>query len=210
LQLEVAQHGAQDDIDLELGEGGAEAATDAAAERDPGVGVGLAAEVAVGVEAFAALVETPVFVQRHDPGDDPRPGGQPPLPHLERLHHVAAGGADHRPHPQHLVGGGEPQLVLLPLGLGLQPPQDLRVAAQPLDRPGERRRGRLVAGDQQGQQLVGGLAVVDLFPLLELGAQDQRQDVDPLVELGVGEVAVDQRVNQLPVAGAHPPPAPAG
>ena len=40
VELAAGQHLAQDDPHLELGEGGAEAAADAAAEGDPGVGVG--------------------------------------------------------------------------------------------------------------------------------------------------------------------------
>jgi hypothetical protein len=44
----------------------------------------------------------------------------------------------------------------------------------------------------------------------ELGAQHHREDVDPLVEAGVGEVVVDDLVDQPAVVGVHPPPAVAG
>ena len=50
VQLAAAEHLAQDDPHLELGEGGAEAAADAAAEGDPGVGVGPCLEEALGPE----------------------------------------------------------------------------------------------------------------------------------------------------------------
>ena len=45
---------AEDDPHLELGEGGAEAAADAAAEGDPGVGVRLLLEEALGLEGERA------------------------------------------------------------------------------------------------------------------------------------------------------------
>ena len=45
------------------------------------------------------------------------------------------------------------------LGLLAQPRQRLRVANQALDRPGERARGGLVTGHEQGHQLVAQLLV---------------------------------------------------
>ena len=59
---------AQDDLHLELGEGGAEAAADAAAEGDPGVGAGRVVEEALGQEAVRLRVDRRVAVDEVDAG----------------------------------------------------------------------------------------------------------------------------------------------
>src|SRR5262249_21975283 len=56
-ELELAEHRAEHDVHLEQGERRPDASADAAAERDPRVRVGLAADVAVRVEARRVLVE---------------------------------------------------------------------------------------------------------------------------------------------------------
>ena len=53
-----------------------------------------------------------------------------------------------------------------------------------------------MAGDEQGEELVGDVGVVDLAAVVELRPQHHREDVDPLVEARVGEVVVDQLVDQ--------------
>src|SRR3712207_7737096 len=62
-----------------------------------------------------------------------------------------------RPRALALEDRRDPQLVLVAGGLVLQALEDERVTAQPLDRPGQLRRGRLVTGGEQREQLVGDL-----------------------------------------------------
>ena len=65
-QVAAGQHLAQDDPHLELGEGGADAAADAAAEGDPGVGVRAVLEEALGAEGEGLGVEVGAGVGEPD------------------------------------------------------------------------------------------------------------------------------------------------
>ena len=65
----------EDDRHLELGEGGAEAAADAAAEGDPGVGAGRVVEEALGEEAVRFGVDLGVAVDQVDAGRRGDAGG---------------------------------------------------------------------------------------------------------------------------------------
>ena len=91
---------------------------------------------------------------------------------------------DHRPQPQRLLDRRGQVGVLPGRDLGAQPRQLVGVADQPLDRPGERRRRRLVAGDQQGEQLVVDLGVAHRRAVLVAGGDQQREDVVALLEVG--------------------------
>ena len=80
---------AEDDLHLELGEGGAEAAADAAAEGDPGVGAGRVVEEALGQEALRFRVDLGVAVDQVDAGRDRDAGRQLVAAELDRLGQLA-------------------------------------------------------------------------------------------------------------------------
>ena len=60
----------------------------------------------------------------------------------------------------------------------------LRVADEALPGPGEGVRGRLVAGEHQGEELVAQFFVVERLALLGPRLQQQREDVAALLEVG--------------------------
>ena len=79
----------------------------------------------------------------------------------ERAPRQAAAGERHDRAQAQRLGDRRPQVVLLAgLERVAQAPQRRRVAEQQVEGPGERRRGRLVAGEQQGHQLVAQVGVV--------------------------------------------------
>src|SRR4051795_327596 len=98
--LVAADQLAEDDGHLELGEGGAEAAADAAAEGDPGVGAGRVVEEALGEEPLGFGVDLRVAVDQVDAGDDPGAGRQLVAAELDRLGQLADHDHDHRAQPQ--------------------------------------------------------------------------------------------------------------
>ena len=64
-----------------------------------------------------------------------------------------------------------------PSSLGLQPLEHTGVAGDPLERPGERGGRGLVAGHEQGHQLVAELGVGQPVALLVAGGEQEREDV---------------------------------
>ena len=70
------------------------------------------------------------------------------------------------------------------------------VAREPLERPGERAGGRLVAGGQQRHELVAHLLARRRRAVLVAGGAQHGED-GPVVGLGVDPL-VDQRVEPLP------------
>jgi hypothetical protein len=87
------------------------------------------------------------------------------------------------------------------------------VPAQPLDRPGQRGGGGLVAGGQKRQQFVGDVAIRDRLAVLVSRLQQQRQHIGTRVERRVGprlvNEPVDDRVIAAPVVQEPAPRAPA-
>ena len=99
---------------------------------------------------------------------------------------AAAGDRHHRAQPQRL-GDHRPQVgVVVAAGhlLG-QPLRRRRVAQQQVEAPGERGRCRLVAGEQQGHQLVAQLAVLHRPAVLESRRDQGREDVVALLQIGI-------------------------
>jgi hypothetical protein len=76
LEVEAAGHRLQNHAHLGHRQGGAEAAADAAAEGDPLVGPGLAAEPALGAELEGLRVEVLAVVDEEDAHPDRGVGGE--------------------------------------------------------------------------------------------------------------------------------------
>ena len=93
---------AEDDPHLELGEGSADAAPDAAAERDPGVGVGFALEEALGPELLRVGVDVLAQVDGGDRRHHEAARGQAVAADRRRRSQPAGDVDDHRPRPQRL------------------------------------------------------------------------------------------------------------
>ena len=68
---------------------------------------------------------------------------------------------------------------------------------QQLDRPGHRGRGRLVTGEQQGDELVAQLVVGHRLAVLVARADQHREDVVALGDVRVGAALADQRVERV-------------
>ena len=81
------------------------------------------------------------------------------------------------------------------------------VVKQQIERPREAGRGGLVAGEQQGHQLVAELAITHLRAVLEARGQQQGEDVVAIGEVGAPPVLGDLRVEQVvgPPADVHEP-----
>ena len=113
-----------------------------------------------------------------------------------------SGERDDRAQAQRLGDHGAQVAILVTrIHLGRQTCERRRVAQQQIERPGERRGGRLVAGEQQRDQLVAHLAVAHLAPVLEAGGDEQREDVLALgaggIRLMIGTTLGDLRQQQL-------------
>ena len=108
---------------------------------------------------------------------------------------VAAGEVDHRSGPLHLEDRGLPELAAALVDLLDQLGEDVGMAAQPLERPAQRRRGGLVSRAEQRQQFVGDVLPRHRASVFVSAAQHQRQNVGALVEIRVRLGLVDQRVD---------------
>src|SRR3954452_5062593 len=105
-QLGGLEDDPQHPLHLHFRVAGGEAATDAAAERDPGVGAGLPADEALRKEAAGLLVEALVAVDQVDAGGDDRPRRQLVTAEAHRLQQGADDDRDRRPQPQRLLDHG--------------------------------------------------------------------------------------------------------
>ena len=103
LQLGPLEDRAQHDPHLVFGEGGADAAAHAAAEGDPGVGVGLAVEEALGPELLRLGEEVLAVVQRGDRRQHVGARRQLVAADRERRGQLAGDVDDHRPRAQRLL-----------------------------------------------------------------------------------------------------------
>jgi hypothetical protein len=120
---------------------------------------------------------------------------------LERLEQLAQHQGDDRPQAQRLLDHG------VDVGrVAREALQAAGLAHEALDRPGQRGRGRLVAGRQQGHELVAQLGVGHRLALLVAGEQQHREHVVALGQVGRRAALRDQRV-ELAVDGAQVAPA---
>ena len=83
------------------------------------------------------------------------------------------------------------------LDLGAEPIGDLRVAGEPLERPRERRRGRLLARHQHRDQLVADLAVGHRRAVGAAGLDQEREQVVAEVPRAGGAALLDLAVDEL-------------
>ena len=113
--------------------------------------------------------EVLAVVERGDRGQDEGAGRQLIAPELDRRGQLAGDVDDHRPRPQRLLDRRVEVLVLAGRQRLAQPLQHPRGAQQPLDRPGEPGRGRLVARAEHGDQLVAQLLVAHRAAVLVAG-----------------------------------------
>ena len=111
-------------------------------------------------------------------GATPDAGGKLVAVELERRCQLAHHARDDRPDPERLLDHGVEILVALAgVDLGLQTLELARVPQQQVERPRERRRGRLVPGDEQGDQLVAQLDVGHRPALLVARLEQDREHV---------------------------------
>ena len=153
-QREARRDRREDLAHLERRERGAEAAARAAAERDERVRLRRAVEEALGPERRRVLPQVGAAVRQVDARRDMDARRERPAADLERLQRLAADDRQHGPHAQDLLDHGLQVRVVA----RAHAREDVGVAGQPLERPAERARGRLVAGGQQRDELVADLA----------------------------------------------------
>jgi len=119
----------------------------AAAERDPRVVVrSVVAQEALGAELVRVGVELGRVVHEVDPRGDDRAGGEPVALDLGLLGEHPRDVCRDRPTPERLLDHGVEVRRAALVHLVEQPPEHLRVAEDPLERPRERTGGGLVAG----------------------------------------------------------------
>ena len=161
-----AEHGREDQLDLEHRERHPEAAPDAAAEGQPRVGIGLLADEALGLEALGLRVALRAAVREVDRRAQERPGGHAVGADVERHGRAASHEREDRPLAQRLahhavevrqlVDRREVELAIARdrRELRAQPREDLGMHEHALERPRERGGRRLVACDHERHQLV--------------------------------------------------------
>ncbi len=117
--------------------------------------------------------------------------------HAQLASQAAPGERDHRAQAQRL-GDHRPQVGLLAgVHLGTQAHEGRRVAQKKVEGPGKRRRRGLVAGEQQGHELVAKLRVAHRLAVLEAGRDQQREDVLAACQVRVGAPLGDLGGQQL-------------
>ena len=130
--------------------------------------------------------------------------GQLVAVHLERLGQPAHDQRQHRSQAQRLVRDGVGIGAVLVADLVLEARQHARVANDPLERPGQRGRRRLVAGHEQRHQLVAQFALRHRRSVLVTGSEQHREDVVAPLEVGCRAAPRDLLVECLVHPADHP------
>ena len=193
------------DLHLEQGEAGAEAAADAAAERDPRVGAGRVARGSArggtrrargrgrgggGAGRSTGLMSTPAG------------SSQPPIS-SGAVQVRPTAGMTGRSRSDSLIDGVEVGVVPPPASLGEQPLEHggVRTSRSRVQR--QRGRGGLVAGEQQGHQLVAQLARRSAArPSSSRAASSSERMSSPLAAVGLGAARADLLVDEPVGRGA--------
>jgi hypothetical protein len=147
---------------------------------------------------------TSVMLRSRARSSSQRAGREPVAADVRGRGEPAGDVADHRADPQGLADHGVQIRAAggLALELGQQAVHRPGMADEPLDRPRERGRRGLVAGQQQRHQLVAQRSAVERAALLVAGPEQQRQHVVARRGVGVGAALCDLRVDKL----VHPVP----
>jgi hypothetical protein len=187
LEMRLAQEGRQHQLELVGRERGADAATVSAAEGRKFEGREAALEEALRTEPVGVGVERLVAVQQRGGHVDAERRGELVAGDLERAGEQAGHVGHDRVQAQGLVADRveerEPgdrvglRLVAERVDLGAQALERGRVAVQPIEGPREGDAGGLVAGEQEGLQLVAQLDVAHAGPALVAGREQHGQDV---------------------------------
>ncbi len=129
-----------------MGQGGADTASDAAAEGQPRVGLGVLFEKSLGPELVRLRVEILAQVHERDRRIDLHAGRKLPAGDRARDGERALGRVDHRAEAQGLLDHRVQVGVVVATSCELlaQASEHAGVAQQQLEREGEARRGRLV------------------------------------------------------------------
>jgi hypothetical protein len=126
-------------------------------------------------------------VDEVDAGGNDRPGRQDARAKLKRLLEDAVAHRQGRTQPQDLLDDGiEVGTVhaLLP-DLAAQALISFEVAEEMLEGPGQGRGRRLVAGQQQGHELIAQLSVFESRAFLVACLEEKGEDVSARLELGI-------------------------
>jgi hypothetical protein len=155
-------------------------------EGEPLPGRGLEVEESLGAEPLGLRVERGPPVHEVDRGSDQRTRRQV---EAADLHRVLQHAPDHRDdgleakaflhrrveqrelRDAHRVGAGGRDLVV-------EPSDERAVGEQPPQRPRQRRRGRLVTGDQEGHELIVHFVLAEGSALVVAGVEHHRQHVE--------------------------------
>jgi hypothetical protein len=141
-------------------------------------------------------------MDRRDGGQHERPGGKAPARHLDVAGELAGHVDYHRPDPQRLLDHGIEVLVVVEgVRHALHHP---RRAQEALEGPRQPGGGGLVAGGEQGEQLVAQLDVAHGRAVVVAGGQQQREHVVALVGVLRGAPVRDLGVDQLIDRGERP------
>ena len=128
-EFEFAQQRAQCDVHFHVGEGGADAAPDASAERNPGVGVRVAAEEAVRIERLGVREVLLGLVRQRDAHDHGVMLGNDPLAQPDSFTRHPGSRLDDRTGALHLPDRRLPQFGSPGIGFRCQPGQQPRMPA---------------------------------------------------------------------------------
>ena len=198
-ELRPREYRRDHDLHLELRESGAEAAAHAAAERNPGVGLGRAFEESLGTESLRVRrIQLRVVLHEQDRGGQLRSRLEQVAAQLGRLGRRAEDLGHHGSHAQRLLDHRVDVVAALPrLHFGGQALERVRRAQKALERPSDRRRGRFVPREQDRDQLVAQLSIRQRIAVLVAGGQQQGQDVVARVAVGIVATALDLLVEHL-------------
>ena len=183
-ELAALENGPENDLHLEHRKPGAEAAADSTPERDPGERLGRSrTEEPLGAKLHGIGIDVGAVVGEQDARRYHGPGCIQRVAEGCRLNQGTAGVDDDRSQP-HGLSNDCPDVVAAAVGeVGAQSIHRNRVMQQEVERPRQRGRGRVVAGEHHREQVVEYLVVVEVIAVA-LGSEQERQDIGAYIEVG--------------------------